>query len=304
MLKVSIVTTCYNRAATVVESVRSVMRQSYDNLEHIVVDGASKDGTVEAIKACGSTRIARLVSEPDRGCYEALNKGCRLATGDVIGWLHSDDTFYDQHVIEDVVDVFERTGCDVVYGNGLFVSETNHAWVLRDWQSGKYSSYSMANGWLPLHTTVFVRREIFRRYGFYREDYVISADSEWLLRILYKTNLNVQYMNRYVVIMAYGGLSTSWSKTFLRWREDLGIYYQHDISPRTALVKKVLSKVPQFLKAPFVKLPFTHLRHSFGQKKKAHAPKEEVLDPEIQKMIMHDSNATEFVPRQSQHAEF
>ncbi len=293
MLRVSIVTTCYNREATVGEAIKSVMRQNYPDIEHIVVDGASKDNSLEVIKACNSPRIATLISERDHGCYEALNKGLHAATGDIVGWLHSDDTFFSQHVIEDVVRVFERTGCDMVYGNGLFVAENNHAWVIRDWQSGIYSDKAIAKGWLPLHTTCFVREEVLRRYGYYREDYEISADSEWLLRVMYKTPINIQYLNQYIVIMAYGGLSTSFGKTFKRWREDLGIYYQHDISPRTALVKKVLGKIPQFFKAPFVKLPYTYKRHLNNEKLKREEAellrKQKFFEEQIQKLNM-DSN--------------
>lgn len=250
-LKVSIVTTCWNRAATIGGAIRSVMQQDYQNIEHVVVDGASTDGSLQAIKDCGSTRIATLVSERDRGCYEALNKGIRLTTGDIVGWLHSDDVFSHPEVISHVVKCFEEHDCDMVYANGHFVSPENHNWIIRDWVSGEYSDDKIRNGWLPLHTTVFVRRNVFERFGYYREDYRISSDTFWLLKVMYQTGIKAHYMNECVVEMEFGGLSTSWSKTFHRWREDLGIYYQMGISPRQALIKKILRKVPQFLLAPF-----------------------------------------------------
>jgi len=253
-LKVSIVTACRNRANTIAGSVHSVMSQTYDNIEHVIVDGASTDGTLAAIEACHSTRISKLVSEKDRGCYEGLNKAIRLTTGDIVSWLHSDDVYFSDTVIADVVKVFEETGCDFVYGDGIFVSVENPAWIIRDWVSGKYSDSKMQNGWLPLHTTVFVRRDIFDRFGYYREDYRISSDTFWLLKCMYKTGIKIEYLKKHVVVMGYGGLSTSWEKTLLRWREDLGIYIQMGISPRTALFKKIMRKVPQFLKAPFSKV--------------------------------------------------
>lgn len=259
--KISIITTCLNRTETIKEAVCSVMRQTYSDIEHIIIDGGSTDDTLTQIESCGSDRIAVLVSEKDKGAYEALNKGVRRATGDIIGWLHSDDFFYDQHVLEDIVRVFETTGCDMLYGNGLFVSPQNYRWVIRDWVSGPFSNSKMRNGWLPLHTTVFVRKEVFERYGYYREDYQISSDTDWLLRCMFRTDLKKEYFNRYIVVMRYGGLSTSWSKTFLRWREDLGIYYQQGVSPRWALFKKIIRKLPQFLSAPFAKLSVTSLRH-------------------------------------------
>lgn len=253
-MKVSIITTCFNRAATIGGSVRSVMSQTYPDIEHIVVDGASRDATLAAIRDCNSPRIAHLVSEKDRGCYEALNKGVRLATGDIVGWLHSDDVFFNDSVIEQVVKVFEETGCDLVYGDGIFVSVENPSWIIRDWISGSFSDEKMRNGWLPLHTTVFVRRDIFERFGYYREDYTISSDTFWLLTCMYQTGIKIEYLKKHLIVMAYGGLSTNFGKTMLRWREDLGIYMQMGISPRTALFKKVMRKVPQFVKAPFAKV--------------------------------------------------
>lgn len=251
-MKVSIITTCWNRESTIEGSIRSVMAQSHKDIEHIVIDGASSDGTLQKIQECGSQRIAHLVSEKDKGCYEALNKGVRLATGDIVGWLHSDDVFYDDDVVANVVRCFEETGCEFLYADGLFVSPDNPSWIIRDWVSGSFSDAKIRNGWLPLHTTVFVRRDIFERFGFYREDYVISSDTFWLLKCMFHTGIKIHYMRRYVVRMAYGGLSTNWTRTFHRWREDLGIYQQMGLSPRRALIKKIIRKFPQFVRAPFV----------------------------------------------------
>lgn len=260
-MKVSIVTTCYNRVSSVPRTIRSVMSQSYSDLEHIVIDGLSTDGSVDAIKDIHSPRIKHLISERDHGAYEALNKGLRLASGEIVGWLHSDDVFYDDEVIRRVVEVFENTDCDLVYGDGIFISPSNPSWVIRDWKGGQYSDKNIAHGWLPLHTSVFVRRSVLERFGYYREDYRISSDTDWLLKVMYKTGIHIEYLNSHLVIMNYGGLSTSWSKTILRWREDLSIYCRHGISPRKALMQKIARKVPQFLSAPFSRLPFGYLRH-------------------------------------------
>lgn len=252
-MKVSVVTTCYNRVGTVSRAVGSVMAQTYHDIEHIVVDGGSTDGSVDAIKACESTRISHFISETDKGCYDALNKGLALASGDIVCWLHSDDVFFNESVIEDVVRVFEENDCDMVYADGLFVNPNNPDWVIRNWISGEYSDEKMENGWLPLHTTVFVRRDVFEKSGGYDEDYVISSDSFWLLKTMYKTGIKIFYMHRYVVKMNYGGLSTSFGKTMLRWREDLSVYKRSGISPYKALSQKILRKVPQFLSGPFKK---------------------------------------------------
>lgn len=223
------------------------MTQSYPNIEHIVVDGASKDKTVEVIKGCNSPLIAKMISEPDHGVYEALNKGIRLASGDIVGWLHSDDCFYDDDVLGDVAEVFARTGCDMVYGNGLFVDANQPDRVLRNWKSGNYSDGKILRGWHPLHTTVFVRKDIFDRFGFYDETMKVAGDTDWLVRIMYKTGIRIEYFQRYIVKMNHGGLSTSSKHKMRGWHEDLSIYRKFVRFPYLSLAGKVLRKIPQYL---------------------------------------------------------
>ena len=227
------------------------MRQDYPSIEHIIIDGGSTDGSVDIIKACGSTRITHLVSERDKGCYNALNKGLALATGDIVCWLHSDDEYAKDDVISRVVEAFEQTGCDFLYGNGLFVSPDNPDWIIRNWISGECSDKKIEHGWLPLHTTVFIRRELHERFGGYCEDYVISGDSAWLLKMIYKTRVKIHYLPITIVRMNYGGLSTSWSKTILRWREDQIMYKRAGLNPKKTLLMKVVRKFPQFVMGPF-----------------------------------------------------
>ncbi len=229
------------------------MSQTYPDIEHIVIDGASTDRTLEEIRNCNSSRIAVLVSEKDHGCYEALNKGIKLATGDIICWLHSDDFYYSDQVISHVVRKFEETGCDFLYADGMFMKSDNPELVIRAWPGGSCSDKRISNGWLPLHTTCFVRREVFERFGYYDEKYVISGDTFWLLSCMYRTGIHIEYLPEYVVKMGYGGLSTSWSKTLKHWREDLDIYSRVGLPPYLTLCKKVLWKVPQFFKARFLK---------------------------------------------------
>ena len=157
-MKVSIITSCYNREATIREAIESVLGQDYPNIEYIVVDGASKDNSLQVINEY-KDRIATIISEPDKGMYEAINKGIRAVTGDIIGLVHSDDFFYSKDTISRIVSEFERTGADLVYGNGLFVSFEDTSRVVRNWISGKYSKGKVRRGWLPLHPTVYIRRE-------------------------------------------------------------------------------------------------------------------------------------------------
>ena len=197
-MKVSIITTCYNRAGTIRTSIESVLAQDYPYIEYIVVDGASTDGSVDIIREYDG-RITKIVSEPDHGMYEAINKGIRLATGDVVGLLHSDDFLYNNHVISMIVEQLELTGADFLYGNGLFVNAENTDKVVRKWIGGDYRLWKVRHGWLPLHPTCYIRREVIERRGLYNETYRIAADSDFLLRYLLGGDITVTYLNEYIV---------------------------------------------------------------------------------------------------------
>lgn len=156
-MKVSIITCCYNREKTIREALESVISQNYTNIEYIVVDGASTDKTLEIIQEY-QEHISVIISEPDNGMYEGINKGIRHATGDIIGLLHSDDLLYSNNTIANIVSKFEVTHSDIVYGNGLFVNQTNTT-VVRNWISGFYTKNKMKRGWLPLHPTVYIKKK-------------------------------------------------------------------------------------------------------------------------------------------------
>ncbi|MBP5365413.1 MAG: glycosyltransferase [Bacteroidales bacterium] len=247
-MKVSIITTCYNRAKTIRETIESVLSQDYPNVEYIIIDGASTDDTMSIVNEYAG-RIHVVKSEPDKGMYEGINKGLRIATGDVVGLMHSDDVYYATDTISRIVKEFERTGADLVYGNGLFVKPADLNCVVRDWISGGFVKNKIRRGWLPLHTTVYVKREMFEKYGYYDEQYKIAADSEWLVRCLYKHSVNVSYINEYIVKMRMGGASTSIRLTKRKWQEDLKLYHRHGLSPYISVTCKVISKVPQFVAA-------------------------------------------------------
>lgn len=206
-LKVSIITSCYNREITIQSAIESVLSQDYPYIEYIIVDGASKDGSMSIINKY-SDRIATIICEPDRGMYEAINKGIRVATGDIIGLLHSDDFFYAKDTISQIVAEYEKTNADLIYGNGLFVDFNNTSLIVRNWISGIYTKSKVRRGWLPLHPTVYIRRECFGKWGLYDESFKIAADSDFLVRYLYETNIKVAYLNEYIVRMRMGGLST------------------------------------------------------------------------------------------------
>ena len=247
-MKVSIITSCFNRAATIRDAIESVLAQDYNNIEFIVVDGASTDGSLEIIREY-EDRISTIISEPDHGMYEAINKGIRVATGDVIGLLHSDDFFYDNGVIGRIVERMKRTHADFLYGDGLFVDPDNTNKVVRNWIGGGYRLWKVRHGWLPLHPTCYIRRDVMMRLGLYNESYKIAADSDLLVRYLLTGGLTVTYLNEYVVRMRMGGLSTDSAKRKKMWEEDIRVYVSHGLWPTLTKLEKMAWKVPQFVLA-------------------------------------------------------
>lgn len=247
-MKVSIITSCFNREKTIRDAIESVLSQDYPNIEYIIVDGASDDGSIDIINEY-KDRISALISEPDNGMYEGINKGIRQATGEIIGLLHSDDFLYSPHTISHIVSEFKKTNAELIYGNGLFVDSSNPIKVVRNWISGSYNKRKIRKGWLPLHPTVYIRKKCFDKSGYYNEDFRIAADSDFLVRYLYKANFRIAYLNEYIVRMRMGGASTSFKKTKLKWEEDFRLYRSHGFNPYFALTGKILSKVPQFISA-------------------------------------------------------
>ena len=181
--------------------------------------------------------------------YEAINKGIRMATGDIIGLVHSDDMLYDEHVISDVVRRFKATGADFVYGDGVYVSSNDLNRKVRIWNGGAYHRWKVRLGWLPLHPTCYIRREVMEREGLYDESYRIAADTELLVRYLYKARLNVEYMHRRIICMRMGGLSTDSEKRRLMWNEDIRLYSAHGFWALPTKLMKMAWKVPQFIEA-------------------------------------------------------
>ncbi|MFI3297741.1 MAG: glycosyltransferase family 2 protein [bacterium] len=251
-MKVSIITSCYNRETSIRDAIESVLSQGYPDIEYIVVDGASKDNSLSIINEY-KDRIATIISEPDKGMYEGINKGMRAATGDVIGLIHSDDFLYSTDTISKIVKQIEEQKADILYGNGLFVDFADTSKVVRNWISGAYKKRNMRNGWLPLHPTVYIRKECFDQMGLYNESYEIAADSDFLVRYMYNGNFKVTYYNDYVVRMRMGGLSTDPKKMKQKWNEDIRLYKSHGFNPYWALGCKIASKIPQFISAKFIK---------------------------------------------------
>ena len=208
MRKFSIITAVFNRAETILNAVHSVQAQTYANVEHVVVDGASTDGTADILKQHLGTNMV-LLSEPDKGIYDALNKGLALATGDIIGFMHSDDSYANERVLETVAREFEASDADGVYADVLFFHPAAPDIPVRHYRSDRFSADRLAWGWMPAHTTLFLRRRVHEQYGYFKTTYKIAADFEFIARILAKRQIRLAYIPKVLVHMNTGGASTA-----------------------------------------------------------------------------------------------
>ena len=203
-MKVSIVTVCFNSAATIEDTIRSVREQKYEHLEHIIVDGGSTDGT-QGIVGRYNGRIKKFISEPDRGIYDAMNKGLGLATGDVVGFLNADDVYASSTAISDIVAAMHEDGADGAYGDLVYVQDHNSDRVLRYWRAGEYRPRAFFSGWVPPHPTFFCRAAVYRELGGFDPAYRIAGDFELMLRFIEKNGVRVQYIPKPLVRMRAGG---------------------------------------------------------------------------------------------------
>lgn len=246
-MKISIITITYNSAKTLQRALDSVQSQSYADIEHIIVDGGSTDGTKEVIEAYAKQHTnVRWISEKDDGIYNALNKGIRMATGDIIGFLHSDDMLFCADSIGQIAAAFEQTKADVVYGDLQYCSNGK---VIRRWKSNAFHPSSLKYGWMPPHPTVYVRKEVYQAVGEYDEWFRISADYDMLLRI-FSAGYQTHYIPEVLVSMETGGASNRNPKARLtKTQEDYLVLKKNHIGAGLLTVAcKQLRKIRQFLR--------------------------------------------------------
>lgn len=248
-MKVSIITVSFNSAQTIADTIKSVNNQDYNDIEYIIIDGKSTDETLSVIEPF-KAKIARLVSEPDKGIYDAMNKGLALATGDIIGILNSDDVYADNTVISDVVSAMQRTNSDACYADLCYVTKQDLSKVVRYWQSGSYSKENFQKGWMPPHPTFFLKSECYQKFGYFNTDFRTSADYEIMLRMLYKYGVSCTYLPRVIIQMRVGGQSNVSIKNRIKAnREDRKAWRVNDLKPGTfTLFRKPLSKITQYFK--------------------------------------------------------
>jgi len=246
-LLISVVTATWNCADTINGCLDSVAAQKWPNIEHVVIDGASKDGTVGLLEARRDA-IAVLVSEQDKGIYDALNKGIEHATGDVVGFLHADDIYADENVLADVAAAFEDPAVQAVYGDLQYVQKQDTNRVVRYWRSARFTPGRLAMGWMPAHPTLYVRREWYQRIGGFDTRYRIAADYFSILQMFSQSDFRSVYLPRVMVKMRLGGESNRLLKNIIRKsREDLDALRRSGVGGVRALLWKNLSKVTQFL---------------------------------------------------------
>ena len=244
-MKISIITISFNAKSTIEKTLQSVANQSYKNIEHIIVDGGSKDNTLEI---CNSfSHISKIISEPDKGIYDAFNKGLKLATGDIVGFLNADDVFYSEKAVEDIVNAFSNNETDIVYGNLDYVNKEGK--VIRNWISKPYEKGLVKKGWMPAHPTFYCKKEVYDRLGGYNDCFKIAGDFELCLRFLEVNKVSSYYLNKKVVKMLVGGISNNdINSKLIIFKEELKAFRINkiNINPFSFFLFK-LKKIKQYM---------------------------------------------------------
>lgn len=248
-MKVSIITIAFNSAETIEDTIQSVIAQDYDNIEYIIIDGGSNDDTLNIIEKYKDW-IHKVISEPDKGIYDAMNKGVNNASGDLIGILNSDDFYAHSDVISKVVSKITEANTDSIYADLVYVDRNNTNEVTRKWISGSYEDGMFLKGWMPPHPTFFLKKICYDKYGTYTLKLKSAADYELMLRMLHKHKISTTYLPQIITKMRVGGESNVSIKNRIRAnKEDAEAWRMNGLKPGAfTRFKKPLSKVKQFLK--------------------------------------------------------
>lgn len=249
-MKVTLITASYNSAITIDSCIQSVLEQDYDDIEYIIVDGASTDNTQEVLKEKQKQNASiQYISEPDEGIYDALNKGIAISSGEIIGFVHSDDFLAHPSIISNIVAKFKNGDYAGVYGNLLYVDRKNTNKVIRNWYSKTFNIKLLERGWMPAHPTLFLKKEVYKECGNFDKSYKIAADYDFMLRVLRKSNYKFGFLPQVVTKMRMGGESNKKIANILKKsQEDFRVMKANDIrNPYAALFLKNVSKLKQFI---------------------------------------------------------
>lgn len=251
-MKISIITIAYNNESDIEQTIQSVINQTYRNIEYIIVDGASKDNTLNIIEKY-KTHITKLVSEPDKNLYDAINKGIKMATGDVVGLIHAGDRLHDNHVIEKINRHFMENEIDISYGHSKIVNHRDKP--IRINKSPEYNHALARWGWMPSHQSIYVKRELFDKFGYYRTDLGGMADYEWFIRYFHINRFLIKRLDAFIVKFSLGGMSTrSYSEKLQKKHKEITkrCWEVNDLKPPIGIVYlKWLRKPEQFIRALF-----------------------------------------------------
>ena len=247
-MKISIITSVFNNTEFIEDCIKSVLKQNYKNIEYIIIDGGSTDGTIDVIKKY-EEKISKYISEPDKGIYDALNKGIKLTSGDIIGFLHADDFYANNSVLETVVLHMTKHDVDSCYGDLFYINKSNPNKVIRHWKSRPYKDGLFKMGWMPPHPTFFVKKEIYDKFGYFNTEFKIAADYELMLRFLEKYKISTHYIPDVFIKMRIGGVSNrSLKNIFIKSCEDYKAWKINNLNGGiSTILLKNLSKIPQFL---------------------------------------------------------
>lgn len=244
-MKISLITITYNSEDTLEDTIRSVKEQNCAGLEYIIIDGASTDRTVDLIKK-HEDFVSFWSSSKDNGIYDAMNKGLKKATGDYIGFLHSDDMFFSDDVLKKISEALEEYEPDVLYGDLVYVNACETDNVIRQWKSCEFYPKLLKKGWMPPHPTLYIKREIIREIGDFDTTYKIAADYDYILRLFSKKTLKFMYLPKVIVRMRMGGASNkNISSIILKSREDIRALRSNKMGGIVTLLRKNISKIPQ-----------------------------------------------------------
>jgi glycosyltransferase len=249
-IKISIITAVFNASDTINSAVDSLHNQSHPNIEHIIIDGKSTDGTVDILK-CLINDSTIMISEEDRGIYDALNKGLKISTGEIIGFLHADDLFSYSDALRDVAKIFEDPSVDAVYGNLYYVNRTDEKNIIRKWKSLPFKNTNqLRHGWMPPHPTLYVRRKWYSEIDGFNIKYRISADYFSILRMFSAKQFKAIYLDKFLIKMRVGGLSNRSIKSIIqKTHEDWLVLRDNGFDlhiAAKAILFKNISKIPQF----------------------------------------------------------
>jgi len=247
-MKISIITCVLNNDKFIQHSLKSFQNQNHKNKEHIIIDGGSKDGTVQVIND-NKNKDTFLFTSKDNGIYFAINKGIKKSSGSIIGILHSDDFYINKKVISDVVKIFKTSKVDLVYGDLEYIGKEFPFKKIRKWEAGEFNKDSLKKGWMPPHPTVFLKKNVFNKIGYYNTNFKISSDYDFLIRVFKNNDIKKKYVKKTLVKMRIGGKSNSSIKNIInKSLEDLSIIKKNKIGGFLTLFNKNFSKINQFFK--------------------------------------------------------